>query len=534
MKYIIVTGGVISGLGKGITASSIGLLLKEMGMKVTAIKIDPYLNLDAGTMSPFEHGEVYVLDDGTETDLDLGNYERFLDIRLTGAHNITTGKIFYSVFEDERKGKYLGKTVQTIPHVTNKIKDIINETAYIPVDGTEDIPDVCIVELGGTVGDIESLHFIEAIRQMKFQNTDDTFCFIHVSLVSGLGLSTEDKTKPTQNSVKDLRKLGISPDLMVIRCPREIDDKIRDKLSLFCEVPHENIIINPNVNSIYDVPIGFHQQDIEHLIRKKLNIEQSFICHESTFCTGIKKVNSLYKKLFTTRLRIGIVGKYTGLQDSYLSIIRAIEHAAFSHNQLVDLVWISSEDLELEKGDSMDRLRVCQGIVIPGGFGIRGIEGMIKTASYCREQDVPLLGICLGMHIICIEALRKSLGTQNCNSVEFDPATEHPVVFPVEELDTQYMGGTMKLGLKKTVSQDGDILERHRHRYEINPQYINDLKKEGLYFPGTSEDGLCMDICCINKLKFYKGCQYHPEFLSRLDKPGPLFRELVDAIIKED
>ena len=525
------TGGVISGLGKGITASSIGLLLKEMGMRVTAIKIDPYLNLDAGTMSPFEHGEVYVLDDGTETDLDLGNYERFLDIRLTGDHNITTGKIFNSVFEDERKGNYLGKTVQTIPHVTNKIKDIINETAHIPVDGTEDMPDICIIELGGTVGDIESLHFIEAIRQMKFQNTDDIFCFIHVSLVSGLGISTEDKTKPTQNSVKDLRKLGISPDLMVIRCTAGIDEKIREKLSLFCEVPRENIIINPNVNSIYDVPIGFHQQDIENLIRKKLNNEVIYFRDESNFCSGIKKVNELYRNPHTPRIRVGIVGKYTGLQDSYLSIIRAIEHAAFSHNHLVDLVWISSE--ELEKGDSPDTLRECQGIIIPGGFGIRGIEGMIKTASYCRERDVPLLGICLGMHIMCIEALRRSLGTQNCNSVEFNPETEHPVVFPVEELDTQYMGGTMKLGLKKTVTVDGEIWERHRHRYEINPQYINDLKKEGLYFPGTSEDGLCMDICCINKLKFYKGCQYHPEFLSRLDKPGPLFRELVRAIINK-
>jgi len=540
MKYIIVTGGVVSGLGKGITASSVGLLLKNIGYSVTMIKIDPYLNIDAGTMSPYEHGEVFVLEDGSETDLDLGNYERFLDIKLTNKHNITSGKIFNSVIEDERKGKYLGKTVQIIPHVTDKIKSVIIETSKIPVSDTAVIPDICIIELGGTVGDIESMHFLEAIRQLSFENVDDTFCFIHVSLVLKIFPEGEFKTKPTQNSVKELRKIGISPDIIVIRCSENIDDKTRHKLRLFCQVPLENIIINNNARTIYHVPLIFNEQNILQIICRKLNISSTNYeeIDGGLPLRNIQRMVSFYESDNTKSIDIVIIGKYTGLSDSYISIIRTLEHASLSNNCKVNIKWLSAELFEngLNCPD-LDIIKQCSGVIIPGGFGVRGIEGMINIASYCRKNDIPVLGICLGMHIMCIEATRNTL--KESNSTEFDPGTPYPIVISIRDLNNTQMGGTMKLGLKSTILNNSSykifhqvynrktIIERHRHRYEINPGYIKNIENDSLKFVGTNITNSCMDIVEDSNHIFYIGCQFHPEFQSSISQPAPLFDKFV-------
>ena len=402
MKYIVITGGVISGLGKGISASSIGAILQNAGHIVTMIKIDPYINVDAGTMSPYEHGEVYVLNDGSETDLDLGNYERFLNINLTEKHNITTGKVYQSVINDERNGNYLGQTVQVIPHITDKIQQFIHEAAHIQIQDGQ--PDVCIIEVGGTVGDIEGLCFIEALRQMRYTKKCDDMCFIHVSLVNKIGLGEEFKTKPTQNSVKDLRQLGITPDLMIIRSENFIDESSKKKLSLFCQVPESHIIINPNVDSIYEVPIVFNKQNIGKYISDKLTL--NFTTPE------LQLFNKFYTQLKHTTLSIitiGIIGKYTKLTDSYLSIKNAIEHAAIHKQCKINIKWISSEDVDLKL------INTCNGIIIPGGFGTRGVDGMITVTKYCRLNNIPLLGICLGMHVMCIEAARHIYGDKYKN-----------------------------------------------------------------------------------------------------------------------
>jgi len=532
MKYIVITGGVISGLGKGITASSIGLLLKNMGYNTTMIKIDPYLNVDAGTMSPYEHGEVFVLEDGSETDLDLGNYERFMGFKLTGKHNITSGKIYQAIINDERQGKYLGQTVQVVPHVTNKIKSMIVEATKIPVYDSESLAEICIIEVGGTIGDIESMHFIEAIRQLSFENElenkleneKDQFCFIHISLVPKIFEKGEYKTKPTQNSVKDLRHLGIFPDIMIIRCQDIVEDSIKKKISLFCQVPLTNIIVNPNVRSIYEIPFLFYHQNILSIIYEKLSL---------TNYQNIEKINNI-KKMVTLLdspnvKNIIIIGKYTQFSDSYISIIRALEHASLKNNCRVNIEWISSELFE-DDVPELDIIKNAHGVIIPGGFGLRGVEGMINIAKYCRVNKIPLLGICLGMHVICLESARNILG-KDCHSTEFDSQTENPIIKSIEELCQDTLGGTMKLGLKKTqidkknsVYQTSVIKERHRHRYEINNEYVKILEQDGLSFTGQ---GTCMDIVEDLNHPFYIGCQYHPEFISNIDTPEPLFNKLV-------
>tara|TARA_B100000902_G_scaffold179294_1_gene172479 strand:- start:161 stop:1825 length:1665 start_codon:yes stop_codon:yes gene_type:complete len=533
MKYIVVTGGVISGLGKGITASSIGMILKQAGKCVTMIKIDPYINVDAGTMSPFEHGETFVLNDGAETDLDLGNYERFLDITLTRQHNITTGKVYKSVIEKERRGDYLGETVQIIPHITNEIQTFISDAANVCVDGDK-TPEICIIELGGTVGDIESMPFIESLRQARFDNDDFDMCFLHVSLVPKIGTNGELKTKPTQNSVKDLRELGITPDIMVIRCDDDLDEQTKRKISMFCQVPVKNIIVNKSVSSIYEVPLHFDNQDIGGIICNKLQIP-----FKKTQ-THLQMMNDFisFSSQDTPSISIAIVGKYTKLSDSYLSIINALTHAAFNNLCSINIEWVASEDINYQI------IKECDGVIIPGGFGKRGIDGMLSISKYCRTENKPMLGICLGMHIMCIEAARELYG-DSCNSEEFDPHTEHPIISIVNSTE-ENIGGTMKLGMHNTqLKQYNGILqtlahrtyqkkvihERHRHRYEVNPAYIDALSTK-LFFSGTDEDQRCIDIVEVTNHPFYIGCQYHPEFLSSLSNPAPLFVEFIRASLK--
>ena len=403
MKYIVITGGVISGLGKGITASSIGILLKNKGYSVTSIKIDPYLNIDAGTMSPLEHGEVFVLNDGTETDLDLGNYERFLNIQLHKHHNITSGNVFQKIINDERKGKYIGETVQIIPHVTNKIQELIKNTSEIIVNN-ENEPDICIIELGGTIGDMESIYFIEALRQMNYKSDDNTFCFIHISMI--INNNGEEKTKPTQNSVSELRRLGINPNILILRTTNDISNEIKSKISLHSEVKQEHIFINKNCDNIYQVPIYLNNQNVINIIEKILNIENN----KTIDVSFLHEINNILTNN-TKSKNIAIIGKYTKLNDTYLSIHRALEHASYENNIKLNIRYVDSEQFENTNTNEIIKkaLNDVDGIVIPGGFGIRGIEGMINVISYCRKNNIPTFGICLGMQIMCIEAARNVL-----------------------------------------------------------------------------------------------------------------------------
>jgi CTP synthase len=536
MKYIVITGGVISGLGKGITASSIGILLKSKGYSVTSIKIDPYLNIDAGTMSPLEHGEVFVLNDGTETDLDLGNYERFLNIELHKDHNITSGNVFQKIINDERKGKYIGETVQIIPHVTNKIQELIKNTSEIIVNN-ENKPDICIIELGGTIGDMESIYFVEALRQMNYRTPDNTFCFIHISLI--INNNDEEKTKPTQNSVCELRRLGINPNILILRSAADVSKETKEKISLHSEVKREHIFINKNCESIYQVPIHLNSQNIISIIEKTLNIENNRTI-DINFLDRIKNISTNYTK----SKNIAIIGKYTRLNDTYLSIHRALEHASYADNVKINIKYIDSEEFEdINYNEKIkEMLNNIDGIVIPGGFGARGIKGMINVISYCRENNIPTFGICLGMQIMCIEAARNILG-EKCISVESlkdinDREGYHSIIIPMKELNTDGMGGTMKLGLKKSIINDTDSLaykiyksfiinERHRHRYEVNPKYIDVIKKNNLNFSGSDESGNCMDIVEDKGHKFYIGTQFHPEFKSSIENPCPLFKSFI-------
>ena len=510
MKYIVVTGGVISGLGKGITASSIGYLLKENGYHVTAVKIDPYLNIDAGTMSPYEHGEVYVLNDGTETDLDLGNYERFLDIELSGAHNITSGKVLKRVLDDERNGKYIGQTVQYVPHVTNTIIEMIQEAAHIPIN--HQIPYICIIELGGTIGDIESLHFVEALRQMN----DDNMCFVHMSM-----LLEDEKTKPTQHSVQALRSLGIFPDLVVLRSKTHISDKTRNKIKLHCQT--KDIFTNVDVRHVYEVPNILQNQHIDSCLINKLNLMSRDQKQKSQINT-ITNQPLCRLGLYDTVLFVAIVGKYCENKDTYLSIQRSLEHSAcfLKTNVVIDM--ISSDEknwIDLSK---------YHGVIIPGGFGDRGIDGMIEVARFCRISKKPILGICLGMQIMCIESIRKV--DPQCTSSEFSPGKNN-VVISIDELDQTKMGGTMKLGSKKThilnekshayqMYNKSIIYERHRHRYEVNPEYQSLLENDHLIVSGKDENN-CIDIIEDTTHPFYVGCQYHPEYKNTLKNPSPVF-----------
>ncbi|XP_055388380.1 CTP synthase-like [Condylostylus longicornis] len=551
MKYVVVTGGTLSGLGKGTTISSIGVVLKTMGLRVTSIKIDPYLNVDAGTMSPYEHGEVYVLEDGGEVDLDLGNYERFLNITLTKDHNITSGKIYEKVIRRERKGEYLGKTVQVVPHVTNAIQNWIKSVAFRSVDKCSGAPDICLIEVGGTVGDIESAVYLEALQQFFCKAGEDNFCLCHVSYVPIV--CGEPKTKPTQHSVKELRQAGLRPDFLFCRSELPINESARAKIALFSQVPHSHVISVHNVSNVYRVPMLIEEQSFGELVCRvrKLGLVAPSPSPESppaslqdpTF--SMSRWESLADKADSASnpVRIGIVGKYTGFGDSYLSVVKALHHAAVEADLKLDIVWIESTDLEQQNTkttpamyrEAVAKLESVDGVLCPGGFGDRGICGLEAAAEYCRTHSVPFFGICLGMQIAIIEFCRNVLGLEDANSEEFDPHSQHKVVVFMPEVNADIMGGTMRLGNRATIIRDKKsvayklydqqpvIYERHRHRYEVNLDFVPAIEAHGLKFTGQDERGQRMEIAELQGHPFYFAVQYHPEFTSRPIKPNPCF-----------
>ncbi len=549
MKYVIVSGGVLSGLGKGVTASSIGVLLKSAGLNVTAIKIDPYLNSDAGTMSPFEHGEVFVLDDGGEADLDLGNYERFLDVTLGKDNNLTTGKIYSKVIESERRGDYLGKTVQVVPHITDSIQDWIEDVAHVPEQGTNKVADVCVVELGGTVGDIESAPFIEALRQFQFRVGSENICFVHVSLVPVMGPVGEQKTKPTQHSVRELRGLGITPDVIICRSKTSLTEDARQKIALFCHVESNAVLSASDVSNIYKVPLLLDQQGALVLLSQKFKfkIPVNRPLLDEWMSMAIQ-IDDLDKEVC-----IAMVGKYTGLSDSYLSVIKALNHASIASSRKLNIEWIEASNLENNvaktdpeiHADSWERLKNADGILVPGGFGDRGIEGKILAAEYARTSSTPYLGICLGLQIAVIEFCRNVLGWKDSNSTEFNDNTPHPVVIYMPEISKTHLGGTMRLGSRRTIINDEksiafklyngnkNIHERHRHRYEVNPDLIESIEDAGMKFVGKDDTGQRMEIVEISNHPFFFATQYHPEFKTRPTKPSPPFYGFLMASSKQ-
>lgn len=532
MKYVVVSGGVLSGLGKGVTASSIGVLLKSAGLRVTAVKIDPYLNSDAGTMSPFEHGEVFVLDDGGEADLDLGNYERFCNLNLYSDNNITTGKIYSEVIEAERRGDYLGKTVQVIPHVTDSIQDWIERISAIPADGSGKKPEACVIELGGTVGDIESSPFIEALRQFQFRVGRENVCFVHVSLVPVMGPVGEQKTKPTQHTVKELRGLGINPDVLVCRAEAPLEQETREKLAAFCHISPNAVMSAHDVSNIYRVPLLLRDQGI----CDALGID----CNATEMMKRWEKMADRVDNLGPD-IHIAMVGKYTGLTDSYLSVIKSLQHASYAVNRTLVIDWIEASNLEDENHEDWNTLKSADGILVPGGFGDRGIEGKILAANYARVSKTPFLGICLGLQIATIEFCRNVLGLQGANSTEFDSDTPHPAVVFMPEISKTHLGGTMRLGSRPTIFQVDDCMtrrlygggsqvdERHRHRYEVNPDLISKIEDAGLVFVGKDETEQRCEIFELNDHPYYVGVQYHPEFKSRPEDPSPPFLGLLMA-----
>jgi len=529
MKYIVVTGGVMSGLGKGITMASIGRLLKNRGYSIVPIKIDPYINIDAGTMNPYQHGEVYVLGDGTEVDLDLGHYERFMDVQLGREHNITTGVVYAAVIERERKGEYLGQTVQIIPHITNEIKARIRAVAA--ASGA----DICLVEIGGTVGDIESMPFLEAVRQLHGEENEHDFLFVHVTLVPVTALN-EQKTKPTQHSVKALRELGLQPDIIVCRCKVPLKDDVKQKIGMFCNVKKEAVISAPDAEDIYAVPLLLEQEGIAEYIMTKLQLDPLTESHD-------------WERMVTQRkaaahgpcVTIAIVGKYAELEDSYLSIKEAIAHAAAVAGCTVALNWIEAEELEAA-AELTPFFEHVQGILVPGGFGARGVEGKIRAIEYAREQPLPFLGLCFGFQLAVIEAARHLANLPDAHSTEHCK-TPQPVIDLLEEQQgVEELGGTMRLGdyevfirkdtLAERVYGRRKIIERHRHRYEVNPRYIEQLERDGLVFSGTDRSGMRMEIVELEGHPFFFATQFHPEFKSRPNKPSPPFRAFVDACLK--
>ena len=527
-KYIFITGGVVSGLGKGITAASLGRLLKSRGLKVTAQKLDPYLNVDPGTMNPVQHGEVFVTDDGAETDLDLGHYERFIDESLSQNSNLTSGRVYWKVITDERKGVYGGQTIQIIPHVTNEIKRSISRNADTGAD-------VCLVEIGGTVGDIESQPFLEAIRQFAVEAGRENCLFIHVTLVPYLAASDELKSKPTQHSVKEMLSIGINPDIIVCRTEHPLTDEIKHKISLFCNVDPECVIENNNCDILYAVSIMLHQQHMDDVVIRKLGID----------CPGAPDLTDWQEMLDALRhpvqtVKIGLVGKYVELHDSYISVNEALKHGGIATHSAVDIHWIDSETLEGDDVDLDAILGDMDGILVPGGFGSRGIEGKINACRYARTHGVPYLGICLGMQIAIIEFARDVLGMADANSAEIDPSTTHPVIDILpEQKDVTDMGGTMRLGQypctlnpeSKAYSLYGAsmIYERHRHRYEVNNDYRPDLLNGGMIFAGTSPDNHIVEMVEIPDHPWFVAGQFHPEFKSRPNRPHQLFRGFVTA-----
>ncbi len=532
-KYIFVTGGVVSSLGKGITAASLGRLLKNRGYKVTIQKFDPYINIDPGTMSPYQHGEVFVTDDGAETDLDLGHYERFIDMNLSKASNVTTGKIYQAVINKERKGEYLGSTIQVIPHITNEIKNRVLRV------GREDNADIVITEIGGTVGDIESQPFLEAIRQVKkdVPNKNDVL-YVHVTLIPYIAAAGELKTKPTQHSVKELRGLGIQPDIIVCRTEHEISEDMKKKIALFCDVDPEAVISNMTCRTIYEVPLLLQEEGLDRIALEKLGLEDR-PCDMTEWKTMVDQIMNAKKTA-----EVALVGKYVELHDAYLSVAEALSHAGFAFGTKVNIRWVNSEELEDHPETLEEELAGVSGIVVPGGFGVRGTEGKIATIRYAREHKIPFLGLCLGMQCAVIEFARDVCGMEGANSSEFAPEGKYPVIdlMPDQE-DVTDKGGTMRLGIypcklvagslaRKLYDGEEIVYERHRHRYEVNNAFRQDMADKGLIISGTSPDGRLVEMVELSDHPFFIATQAHPEFKSRPTRPHPLFRGFMEAVIK--
>lgn len=522
-KYIFVTGGVVSSLGKGITASSIGLLLKSRGFRVSLQKFDPYINVDPGTMNPYQHGEVFVTQDGAETDLDLGHYERFIDENLTKDNNHTTGQIYESVLEKERKGLFLGSTVQVVPHITNEIKQRITKLA------SKESLDVVICEIGGTVGDIEGQPFLEAIRQLRLDLGQGNVLYVHVTLVPYIATSGEFKTKPTQHSVRELRAVGIQPDIIIARSTERMPRAARDKISLFCSVEKEAVIDAPDVESIYEVPLIFHEQELDRLVIAKLGLAEN-PAELSAWRDYVERERNRRETI-----HIALVGKYTGLKDAYKSVIEALNHAAVAEGVKLDLVWVESSDYDEDK---FEGFKDIDGILVPGGFGIRGIEGKIRMVRYARANRIPYLGLCVGLQVAVIEFARNVCGLEDANSTEFNKKTPHPVIDLMPEQKNVYRkGGTMRLGSYPCVLKPETrtreyygkevVFERHRHRYEVNPVYLERLQDAGLVISGSSPDGLLAEIVELPDHPFFIASQFHPEFCSRPLRPHSLFAAFI-------
>ena len=529
-KYIFVTGGVISGLGKGITAAALGRLLKSRGYKVASQKLDPYINIDPGTMSPYQHGEVFVTEDGAETDLDLGHYERFIDENLNRYSNLTTGKVYWNILNKERNGEYLGSTVQVIPHVTDEIK------SFIYTVGRTTDADVIITEIGGTVGDIESQPFLEAIRQVAIEVGRENSMFIHVTPLLHVTSSGEYKTKPTQHSVKELRGLGIAPDVLVLRAEGDIDDEIREKIAMFCNVKPDCVICNKDVPELYYAPVMLEESRFSEIVCRELGLDPGVL--------DLHEWNEMLQRIESRRghVTIGLIGKYTKLHDAYLSVAEALHHGGYENGVHVDIRWIESEDLEEQDPETV--LGDVDGILVPGGFGVRGVEGKMQAARYAREHDVPYLGICLGMQTAVMEFARDVLGYEDADSAEFNEESTHKVIdFMPDQRGNIPKGGTMRLGAYPCVIRSGSILEqaygkkeiqeRHRHRYEFNNEYREAIQLAGMDVTGTSPDGRLVEAVEIPALRFFVGVQYHPEFKSRPNAAHPLFRELVRAAMQK-
>ena len=528
-KYVFVLGGVVSGLGKGITAASLGRLLKSRGLKVTMQKLDPYLNVDPGTMNPYQHGEVFVTEDGGETDLDIGHYERFIDENLNKYCNITAGKIYYQVIDNERNGIYNGITVQMIPHITNMIKEKIRLNAQ------SNDADVAIVEIGGTVGDYESLPFLEAIRQFAVEEGSNNCMYIHVALIPEITPSHELKTKPAQHSVKELRSIGIQPDILVCRCHRPFEKEIKEKLSLFCNVKLENVIENYDMPSLYEIPLALEEEGLAEQVIKRLRIQ----CAEKDLSDWQKMIERSKRK--EHKITIALVGKYVELQDAYISVAEALKHAAIDNYADLTIKWIDSEDITEKNIGAI--LKDVDGIIIPGGFGIRSIDGKINVARFAREKKIPFLGLCLGMQIAVIELARNVVQLKEANSKEIDPNTPHPVIdFLPGQNEFSILGGILRLGQYTCKLVPGtkmaitygveEVCERHRHRYEVNNEYLDLLVKHGLIVCGTSPKGNIVEMIELSEHPWYVACQFHPEFKSRPNRPHPLFQGLIRASIE--
>jgi CTP synthase len=529
-KYIFVTGGVVSALGKGITSASIGLLLQNRGLEVQNIKLDPYLNVDPGTMNPFQHGEVFVLDDGSETDLDLGHYERFTDRTLDKRNNVTTGQVYHTIITRERRGDYLGATVQVIPHVTEEIKSRVRRLAR-----NGDKPDIVIVEIGGTVGDIEGLPFLESIRQLRLEEGVENTMFIHLTLVPYIPTAGEYKTKPTQHSVKELREIGIQPDMLMCRSSKALSDTLRQKISLFCSVPTRNVVVAQDASTIYEIPLSLHDQQVDQIICDHFKIDAGPL--------QIEEWEAMVDRIKNPRRRvkIAICGKYVNLKDAYKSIIEALTHGGVANESSVELIWVSSEDIK--KSGPERFLSDVDGLLIPGGFGERGVEGKIESIRYVREHNIPFFGICLGMQCAVIEFARNVCNIEHAHSYEFYRDLKHPVIHLMADQEgVTELGGTMRLGAYPCVLQPGtrsmaaygqpELSERHRHRYELNNAYRAVLAEHGLVMAGTSPDEKLVEIVEIATHPWFVGVQFHPELKSRPTKPHPLFREFVRAAVE--